>query len=72
MMRDEVEEARLLIEEPSGDWDAIEHSRVLIEGSGDEDELERARRRAPSTWSIAAGALLMLALILFCIYVVRD
>jgi hypothetical protein len=45
---DPIEQARLLVEEASGDWDAVEHARVLIEGEGaareDESELERARR----------------------------
>lgn len=43
-VRDEVEEARRLVEEPSGNWYAIEHARFLIEGPAEEDELERARR----------------------------
>jgi hypothetical protein len=43
-MRDEIEQARRLVEEPSGEWDAIEHARFLIEGPAQEDELERARR----------------------------
>lgn len=46
LMRDHVEEARRLVEEASGDWDAVEHSRELIEGAPLEEEsaLERARR----------------------------
>jgi hypothetical protein len=41
---DPIEQARRLVEEPSGEWDAIEHARFLIEGPAQEDELERARR----------------------------
>jgi hypothetical protein len=44
-MRDEV---RRLVEESSSDWDAVERSRQLIEEhtEEEEDELERALRRA--------------------------
>jgi uncharacterized membrane protein YcjF (UPF0283 family) len=45
--------------------------QVEEEEEGAEDEMERARRRAPSEWrdvSIAAGALFALAVILFLMY----
>jgi len=81
-MIDNIEEARRLVEEPSGDWDAVERSRQLIEGAGyfpaateededeEEDEIERARRRAAllRELSIAAGFVLAIAVILSLVF----
>jgi hypothetical protein len=80
-MPDPIEEARRLVEDPSEDWYAIEHARFLIEGPAEEDELERALRRAPeqappvatkeSEWrefGIFAGFVLFLGVILFVVY----